>query len=34
MTSDKLAEILKWWCFLSFGILLGMALVDWLEFVK
>jgi hypothetical protein len=33
MTNDRLAEILKWWCVLSFGLLLGMALVDWLGFL-
>lgn len=34
MTNDRLAECLKWWCLVSFGILLGMALIDWLEFLK
>ena len=31
MTNDKLAEILKWWCFLSFGVLIGMAFVELLK---
>ena len=34
MTNDRLAEILKWWCVLSFGVLIGMALLDCLEFLK
>jgi hypothetical protein len=34
MTNDKLAELLKWWCVLSFGVLIGMAFVDWLELLK
>ena len=34
MTNDKLAEILKWWCVLSFGVLIGMAVINWLELLK
>ena len=34
MTNHKLAEILKWYCVISFGVLLGMAIISWLDFLK
>ena len=34
MTNHKLAEILKWYCLISFGALLGMAIISGMDFLK
>jgi hypothetical protein len=34
MSKAKLVTALKWWIVFAFGILVGMGIFDWIDYVK
>jgi len=34
MSKAKLVTALKWWIVFAFGILAGMGIFDWIDYVK
>ena len=31
---NKLSICLKWWCVLCLGMLMGMGLIDWIDYIS
>ena len=34
MSKAKLVTALKWWIVFAFGVLVGMGIFDWIDYVK